>query len=93
VSVPNSGDTGATITFLNKKDVTETFTYSSVTPPSCPTNSYGNSSASVLEETESAAVTGGNAKFTAEPVASSNVCVYLDGDGTILVDGAGGINL
>jgi hypothetical protein len=96
VSVPNSNDTGATITFLNKKDVTETFTYSGGNNASCPANSYGNSSASttsILQEVENATVTGGNAKFTAEAVPSSAVCVYLDGDGTILVDGSSGINL
>jgi hypothetical protein len=94
VSVPNSGDNGATITFLNKKDVTETFSYTTVTHETCPTNSYGNSSAgTILEETENATVTGGNAKFTDEAVPASNVCVYLNGDGSILVVGASGINL
>ncbi len=94
VSVPNAGDNGATITFLNKKDVTETFTYTQVTPEACPTNSYGNSSAgTILEETENATITGGTAKFTDQAVPASNVCVYLDGDGSILVVGAGGISL
>jgi len=93
VAVPNASDNGATITFLNKKTVTETFTYTSVTS-TCPTNSYGNSSATtILEEQEHATVTGGNAKFSLGPLPPSNVCIYLNADGTILVDGANGISL
>jgi hypothetical protein len=90
VSQPNSGDTGATITFLNKKTVTENFTYTSVTD-TCST--YGGASPS-LEEQENATVTGGTAKFTAEAVPSSDVCVYIDGsNGSILIVGPTGISL
>ena len=94
VSQPNSGDTGATITFLNKKNVTETFTYSAVTPTHCPSNSYGNPTASsILEEHENANITGGTAKFTTGPLPGPNVCIYLNGDGTILVASQGAIGL
>ena len=91
VSQPNSGDTGATITFLNKKTVTESFSYSSVAgAPDC--TAYTN--ATILEETENASITGGTAKFTVGPVAGSNVCVYISASsGQIIIINAQPINL
>jgi hypothetical protein len=91
VSQPNSGDTGATITFLNKKTVIETFSYTSVAgAPDC--TAY--SSATILEETENAQITGGNAKFTLGPIPSSNVCIYISTvTGAITVINAQPINL
>ena len=90
----NGTDTGATITFLNKKTVTESFTYTSVSPASCPSNSYGNPTAgTILEESENATITGSTAKFTAGPVPGGNVCIYLNGDGSILVASQGPTHL
>ena len=91
VSQPNSGDTGATITFLNKKTVIEAFTYNSVAgAPDCTAYTGAN----ILEETEVASITGGTAKFTTGPVASSNVCIYISSStGAITVINAQPINL
>jgi hypothetical protein len=91
VSQPNATDSGATITFLNKKTVTESFSYDSVAgAPDC--TAY--TGATILEETEVAAITGGTAKFTVGPVASSNVCIYIStASGQITVINAQPINL
>ena len=91
VSQPNSDDTGATITFLNKKTVTRRSRYKSVAgAPDC--TAY--TGATILEETENASITGGTAKFTTGPVASSNVCVYISAsNGPITVINAQPINL
>jgi hypothetical protein len=84
VAIPNAGDTGATITWMNKKNVTESFTYASVAN-TCST--YGGATAS-LEESETATITGGNSKFTLQTEPASDVCIYIDGvNGTILVVG------
>jgi hypothetical protein len=93
VSQPTGGDTGATITFLNKKTVIESFSYSPVAgAPAC--TAYGVGTGSILEETENAQITGGTAKFTLGPVASSNVCIYISGTtGAITVINAQPINL
>jgi hypothetical protein len=85
VSVPNSGDTGATVYWTNKDTTVLTFTYTSVTN-TCPTYlGY----AATLEEAETATVTGGNSGLTTGVAsAPSNVCVYVDGS-QILVNSAG----
>ena len=76
VSQPNGTDTGATITFLNKKTVIESFSYSAVTgAPDC--TAY--TGATILEETENAQIIGGTAKFTIGPVNPSDVCIYVSG--------------
>jgi hypothetical protein len=85
VDVPNSGDTGATIYWTNKDTTTITFTYASVTN-TCPT--YLGVAASI-EEQETATVTGGTSKLTAETAPSSKVCVYLGSDSTVLIVGDG----
>jgi hypothetical protein len=82
VSVPNGGDTGATIYWTGKTTTTLSFTYTSVTS-TCST--YLDTAAS-LEEKETATVTGGTSKLTLETTAPSDVCVYIgSSDGTILV--------
>jgi len=91
VSQPNGTDTGATITFLNKKTAIESFSYSAVAgAPDC-TQYTG---ATILEETENAQITGGTAKFTLGPVNPSNVCIYIStANGGITVINAQPINL
>ena len=91
VSQPNGTDTGATITFLNKKTAIESFSYSAVSgAPDC--TAY--TGATILEETENAQITGGTAKFTPGPVAPSNVCIYIStATGAITVINAQPINL
>jgi hypothetical protein len=85
VSVPNSGDTGATVYWTNKDTTVLTFTYTTVTN-TC--GSYLGYPAS-LEEQETATVTGGNSGLTTGVAqAGSPVCVYVDG-GQILIISAG----
>ncbi len=90
VAIPNSGDTGATITWLNKKTTTESFTYTSVTD-TCAT--YGGAAPS-LEEQETATITGGNSKLSLQSEPPADVCIYIDGtNGSILVVSAGSLSL
>jgi hypothetical protein len=69
----NSGDNGATIYWTDKKYTTESFTYSFPTN-TCPTL-FG--ATALTEATESASITGGNAKLTTGAIATTtNVCIY-----------------
>jgi hypothetical protein len=80
----NATDTGATITWMNKKTTTESFTFSSVTD-TCAT--YGGAT-STLEEQETATITGGNAKLALQTEPPGNVCIYIDpNNSSILVVG------
>jgi hypothetical protein len=85
VSVPNSGDTGATVYWTNKDTTVISFTYSSVTDTCSSYLGY----AATLEEAEIATVTGGTSGLTTgKASAPSDVCVYVDGS-QILVVSAG----
>ena len=78
-----SGST-ATITWLNKKTTTESFTYASVTD-TCSTFAGATSS---LEEQETATITGGNSKLSNQALPPVDACIYIDGsNGTVLVVG------
>jgi hypothetical protein len=81
VSVPNSGDTGATIYWTNNKTTTETFSYTAITD-TCPTY-LGDAATTEVQET--ATITGGTTKLTTGQVAqTANVCVYIDGSQSVV---------
>jgi cytochrome oxidase Cu insertion factor (SCO1/SenC/PrrC family) len=84
VTVPNGGDTGATIYWTNGKTTIITFAYTSVTD-TCST--YLGVAAS-LEESETATVTGGTSGLTKEATAPTDVCVYIAGSQIAVVGGS-----
>ncbi|MGH9919588.1 MAG: hypothetical protein ACRD6W_12080 [Nitrososphaerales archaeon] len=91
-SIVNGGDTGATIYWTDKKYTTESFTYGTVSPDTCPTLL---GSSAFLEETETATITGGNSKLTVGAVSgSADVCIYEDSNtNEIVVQNKSNINL
>ena len=85
VSVPNASDTGATVYWTNKDTTTITFTYSAGNISAC--SDYLGLAPSDAE-TETATVTGGNAKLTTGIPYSSNACVYVYGGDILVVAGS-----
>jgi hypothetical protein len=84
-AVVNGSDNGATIYWTSGKTTTESFTYTGITS-TCPTML---SVAATLEVSQVSDITGGTARLTVGVQPASDVCIYVGGDGTTIVNGDG----
>jgi hypothetical protein len=89
VDIPNSSDDGATIYWASPSKAYTTISFTDVAV--APTGSECGTelgTAATLFVTETATVTGGTSGLTVgDTPPSSNVCVYINGDGTDVVSG------